>query len=111
HEEPEYQLMAYRLQRHLFAMAGESMDSFLRENKVKEQEYAEQLLLVIAPDSPYTHYQLARKYATWKKYPPALEHLEKMMQLGWTDKDLVRNTTEFQNLKNLKEFNELLERF
>ncbi|NNK12477.1 MAG: hypothetical protein HKP08_14110, partial [Flavobacteriaceae bacterium] len=41
HEEPEYQLMAYRLQRHLFAMAGESMDSFLRENKVKEQEYAE----------------------------------------------------------------------
>ncbi|QBA65510.1 TPR end-of-group domain-containing protein [Muriicola soli] len=111
HEEPEYQLMAYRLQRHLFAMAGESMDSFLRENKVKEQEYAEKLLLVIAPDSPFTYYQLARKYAAWKKYPSALKHLEKMMQLGWTDKNLVKNTSEFQNLKTLKEFNELLERY
>lgn len=111
HEEPEYQLMAYRLQRHLFAMAGESMDSFLRENKVKEQEYTEKLLLVIAPDSPFTHYQLARKYAAWKKYPSALEHLEKMMQLGWTDKDLVKSTSEFQNLKILKEFNELLEKY
>ncbi|MEY8020247.1 hypothetical protein AB8P51_05430 [Muriicola sp. SD30] len=111
HKETEYQLMAFRLKRSLFAMAGESMDSFLRENKVKEQEYTEELLLVIAPDSPYTHYQLARKYAAWNKNPSALDHLERVLQLGWTDKDFIRNTVEFQQIKKLKDFQDLLNRY
>jgi hypothetical protein len=87
------------------------MDSFFRENKVKEQEYTEELLLVIAPDSPYTYYQLARKYAAWNKNPLALEHLERVLQLGWTDKDFLRNTVEFQQIKKLKDFQDLLDRY
>ena len=107
-EAQEYRLMAYRLKRQLFAMVGESMDSFLREKKEKEQEYAEQLLLIIAPDSPFTHYQLARKYAVWKNYTSALKHLEKVLQLGWTDKDFLLNTREFNEMKKMDAFNELL---
>jgi tetratricopeptide (TPR) repeat protein len=107
-EDTVYQKMGFRLERQLFALAIESFNSFLRENKVNQIQYTEQLLLVLAPDNPLAHYQLARGYASRNMIEKSLLHLEKVLQLGWTNKDFIRSTKEFIQLKEHPEFKRIL---
>ncbi|NER09779.1 hypothetical protein SAMN06265375_101702 [Muriicola jejuensis] len=111
HEREEYQQMAYRLQRQIFASAVETMDSYLRQKKSGELDYLEQLLLHVAPQNPYTHYQLARKYAILNSRDKALQHLEKVLELGWNDKTLFKRTSEFEALKETEAFRVLLGKY
>lgn len=71
-------------------------------------QYTEQLLLVLAPDNPYAHYQLSSGYASRNMIDKSLLHLEKVLQLGWTNKDFIRGTKEFIHLKQHPEFIRIL---
>ncbi|NNJ88098.1 MAG: hypothetical protein HKP53_01740 [Eudoraea sp.] len=109
HKYAAYRDMAYRINRQLFAVVIESFDAFLLDENDKEAAYCEDLLMVIAPDSPFTHYQMARRYATKNMPDKSLEHLAKVLALGWNDKEFIRNTKEFSKLRSDPAFIELLE--
>jgi len=109
HKEVAYRNMAYRMNRQLFAVAIESFNTFLTDGNDKKVSYCEELLLVIAPQNPFVHYQIARKYAAKDMFEKSLEHLERVLTLGWNDKDFIRNTAEFRKLRSETAFIELLE--
>ncbi len=109
HKEVAYRDMAYRINRQLFAVAIESFDIFLRDEDDEKATYCEELLLLIAPENPFTHYQLARKYATKNMFQNSLEHLKRVISLGWNDKEMIRNTKEFSKLRSDPAFIALLE--
>lgn len=109
HKQSSYRDMAYRINRQLFAVAIESFDAFLLDENDKGAAYCEELLLVIAPENPFVHYQLARRYAVKDMPQKCLGHLEKVLALGWNDTDYIRNTKEFSKLKTDPAFIALLE--
>jgi hypothetical protein len=108
HKQVAYKDMAYRINRQLFAVAIESFNAFLTDGNDKAVSYCEELLLVIAPENPFVHYQLARRYAAKDMLQKCLEHLEKVISLGWNDKEFIRNTREFSKLKSDQAFITLL---
>jgi len=108
HKQVAYKDMAYRINRQLFAVAIESFDAFSTDGNDKAVSYCEELLLVIAPENPFVHYQLARKYAAKDMLQKCLEHLEKVISLGWNDKEFIRNTREFSRIRTDPAFITLL---
>ncbi len=109
HKQHAYSDMAYRINSQLFAVAIESFNEFLLEGNDKEAAYCEELLLVIAPENPFAHYQMARRYAAKDILQKCLEHLEKVIALGWNDKEFIRNTSEFSKIRKDPAFISLLE--
>jgi len=107
-EQVTFQNMGFRIERQIFALSIESFTSFLLEGKEKEATYAKDLLLVLSPNNPFVHYQLARGYARNNLQNKAIEHIEHALQSGWKDKDYLRNTKEFTSLKTNKEFIRIL---
>ncbi len=109
HKQVAYRDMAYRINRQLFAVAIESFNAFLLDGNDKEAAYCEELLMVITPENPFVHYQIARRYASKNMLQKCLEHLEKVIALGWEDKEFIRNTTEFSKIRTDPAFITLLE--
>lgn len=109
HKQSAYRDMAYRINRQLFAVAIESFNAYLSDGNDKEAVYCEELLLVIAPENPFAHYQMARRYAAKNMPKKSLEHLERVLTLGWNDIEFIRNTKEFSKLRLDPAFIALLE--
>ena len=109
HKQPAYRDMAYRIKSQLYAVTIESFNEFIVEGNDKKTSYCEELLLVIAPENPFAHYQMARRYAAKDMLQKCLDHLEKVIALGWNDKEFIRNTSEFSKIRKDPAFIALLE--
>lgn len=110
-EQVAFQNMGFRIERQIFAVAIESFSTFLREGKEKEATYAKNLLLVVSPNSPIVHYQLARGYARNNLMSNALEHIEYALQAGWKNTEYLKNTREFAAFKTNPDFIRILNEY
>lgn len=67
--------------------------------------------LEIAPNDPALHFNLACFYSIVKEYPEAFYYFEQALRKGFNDEDKIRNDEDLSNIREQKEFAEILSKY
>ena len=103
-------LGAQRALREVNAVTYESGDEALRTSNFSLAETYFQLLADVLPERPGPHVLLARVHAAAGRRKQALGELKRAVEKGLRDPDALRDTTEFNSLRDDAQFKDLLAR-
>ncbi len=106
----QYKKMGERVGYAVYAMAIETANTQLRENKIKKALYCHEIVAIIIPERPYPYYLLAKDYAILNEEERVFENLEIAISKGLNNKELLISTEEFKEYKNYERFELLLSR-
>lgn len=65
----------------------------------------------LKPDDPIVYYNLACNYSLLERYQKAIKCLNKALSLGYKDAEHMLNDPDLDNIKESKEFKNLLEKY
>jgi hypothetical protein len=65
---------------------------------------------IVRPSKPFPHYYLARTYSLMNKANKACAELAKAFELGFKDKDYLKNDKAFDNIRTHKKYIELIQK-
>jgi hypothetical protein len=100
--------MAERIQSKIWMWCYESGLEFKKNNEIDFFIFANKLWTLIRPDHIYPNFQLAKYYASTGDNKETLYFLKRCVNNGLIDKKVLISTKEFENLKNNKDFQKLL---
>lgn len=103
--------MGERIRFLLFAMAIETSNGLIGANKFKKALYCDQFLAIQRPNEAFPYYRLAQNYARLLDEANFILNLEKVLQLGFTDKERLKKTKEFAPFIDSEAFIALLNRY
>lgn len=81
----------------------------VREGDTKTMISASKKGVALLPDDPTWHYNLACSLAYLKNHKPALDELEKAIDLGFRDVDAIQKDNDLKQLAKERRFSELVE--
>jgi len=105
------QKMGERLRYQLFALAIESFEGHVRNNRKEKARYCSEFLMVQGPDNPFFHFRLALGFARLGQKEESLVHLEAALINGWKDIERLHEAEEFRDLRKDPRFTHLLDKF
>lgn len=105
------QKMGERLRYQLFALAIESFEGHVRNNRREKALYCSEFLMVQGPNNPFFHFRLALGFARLGQKEESMVHLEAALKNGWKDIERLHDAEEFRDLRKDPRFTHLLDKF
>ena len=101
---PESRDMAARVLDWLWRHCSEQSSVYFEKTGVVRSIMLIQIWLMVSPDHPYPHYQVARLYAIYGWRELALSQLEESIKLGFRNLDRIENDKFWDSLRSQETF-------
>ena len=73
---------------------------YLELGRLERAEREFEQVLELEPDNEVAHYNLACTYSRWGKVDPAIEHLQKAVELGFDDVSHMESDTDLDGIRH-----------